>query len=381
MPWKEVSTMSLREEFVRLAEQHQLSFQKLCERYTISRKTGYKWLKRYASQGASGLADLSRRPRKFPNQLSDPEEKPIVELRGEHRVWGARKIRRLLQDRGVKRVPATSTISRVFHRHGLMAAEGKAAVKSWQRFEHPVANSFWQMDFKGAVNTLAGRAHPLTVLDDHSRFNLCLQALPNEQTAGVQNILTDTFRRYGLPDRMGVDNGSPWGSDAEHVYTRLTVWLMRLGIRVSHSRPYHPQTLGKDERFHGTLNRELISRRQWQDRFDLQRAFDPWREQYNWIRPHEALGLAVPGSRYTASLRSFPEKLQPLEYPNALYVRKVQQGGAFSLLGRTLWVSKAFAGYPIAMIPTATDGVLEINFGHQKIALIDLRQSDSSNSE
>lgn len=381
MPWKEVSTMSLREEFVRSAEQHQLSFQELCERYQISRKTGYKWLKRYAREGSSGLADLSRRPRKFPNQLSDTEEKPIVELRGEHRIWGARKIRRLLQDRQVERVPAMSTITRVFHRHGLMEAQGQAAVKSWQRFEHPVPNSLWQMDFKGAVNTLAGRAHPLTVLDDHSRFNLCLQALPNEQTAGVQHILTDTFRRFGLPDRMGVDNGSPWGSDAEHVYTRLTVWLIHLGIRVSHSRPYHPQTLGKDERFHRTLNRELISRRQWQDRFDLQSAFDPWREQYNWIRPHEALGLAVPGSRYKSSLRSFPEKLQPLEYPNALYVRKVQQGGAFSLLGRTLWVSKAFAGYPIGLMPTTTDGVLEVKFSHQKIALIDLRQSDSSISE
>jgi transposase InsO family protein len=371
--------MSLREEFVRLAEQHQVSFHELCERYQISRKTGYKWLKRHARQGLEGLADLSRRPRKFPNQLSAAEEKPIVELREQHRVWGARKIRRLLENRGVERVPAMSTINRVFHRHGLMAAQGKAAAHSWQRFEHPVPNSFWQMDFKGAVNTLAGRAHPLTVLDDHSRFNLCLQALPNEQTEIVQSTLTDTFRRYGLPDRMGVDNGSPWGADAEHVYTRLTVWLIRLGIRVSHSRPYHPQTLGKDERFHGTLNRELISRRQWQDRCDLQGAFDPWREQYNWIRPHEALGLAVPGSRYTPSLRSFPEQLQPLEYPNALYVRKVQQGGAFSLLGRTLWVSKAFAGYAIALMPTSTDGVLEVKFAHQKIAQIDLRQSDSSN--
>jgi transposase InsO family protein len=117
------------------------------------------------------------------------------------------------------------------------------------------------MDFKGAVNTLAGKAHPLTVLDDHSRFNLCLQALPNEQTAGVKDTLTDIFCRYGLPDRIAVDNGGPWGSDAEHPYTPLTVWLIRLGVSVSHNRPYHSQSLGKDERFHGTLKRELLSQR------------------------------------------------------------------------------------------------------------------------
>jgi transposase InsO family protein len=157
-----------------------------------------------------------------------------------------------------------------------------------------VPNSLWQMDFKGPVNTLAGQAHPLTVLDDHSRFNLCLQALPNQQTAGVQDTLSDTFRRYGLPDRMAVDNGSPWGCDAEHLYTALTVWLIRLGVSVSHSRPYHPQTLGKDERFHGTLKRELLNRRQWQDRSDLQKSLDPWREEYNWIRPHEAWDWRFP---------------------------------------------------------------------------------------
>jgi transposase InsO family protein len=380
MAWKEVSTMSLREEFVRLAAQGAVSFKELCERYEISRKTGYKWLKRHASQGSGGLMDLSRRPHSFPQQLSESEEKPIIQWREQHRMWGARKIQRLLKEHAVKRVPATSTITRVFHRHGLMEVESKVPTQKWQRFEHPVPNSLWQMDFKGPVNTLAGKAHPLTVLDDHSRFNLCLQALPNEQTAGVKDTLTDTFCRYGLPDRIAVDNGGPWGSDAEHPYTPLTVWLIRLGVSVSHSRPYHPQTLGKDERFHGTLKRELLSRRQWQDRSDLQRSLDPWREEYNWIRPHEALGLAVPGSRYKPSLRSFPEKLQPLEYPNALYVRKVQQGGAFSLQGHTLWVSKAFAGYPIGLIPTTTDGVLEVRFCHQKIALVNLRESDSSNT-
>jgi transposase InsO family protein len=380
MAWKEASTMSLREEFVQLVEKQSLSFKELCERYQISRKTGYKWLKRYARQGQSGLADLSRRPHSFPNKLSEAEEKPITTWREQHPVWGARKIQRLLKDQGETRIPSTSTITRVFYRHGLMTGPDNAASQPWQRFEHPVPNRLWQMDFKGPVNTLAGHAHPLTVLDDHSRFNLCLKALPHQKTQAVQDALSDTFERYGLPDRMAMDNGSPWGCDAQHPYTPLTVWLIRLGVSVSHSRPYHPQTLGKDERFHGTLKRELLSRRQWQDRSDLQQALDPWREQYNWVRPHEALGLAVPGSRYQPSLRSFPKTLDPVEYSNALYVRKVQQGGAFSLHGRTLWVSKAFAGYPIGLMPTSTDGVLEVRFCHQKIAQLDLRLPDPANS-
>jgi transposase InsO family protein len=370
--------MSLREEFVRLAKQREVSFSELCERYEVSRKTGYKWMERFESQGSVGLADLSRRPHNCPKQLTHGEESPIVKLREGHRVWGARKIRRLLKEQAVKRIPSTSTIGRVLHRHGLIECEGKKPSKPWQRFEHALPNSLWQMDFKGPVHTVAGPAHPLTVLDDHSRFNLCLKALANQQTVGVKQTLRETFRRYGLPDRLLVDNGSPWGCDAEHPHTPLTVWLIRLGVSVSHSRPYHPQTLGKDERFHGTLKRELLNRFQWSDRFHLQQSLDPWREDYNWVRPHEALDFEVPGSRYKPSLRCFPENLQPIEYPNALYVRKVQQGGAFSLRGRTLWISKAFAGYRVGLIPTVVDGMLDVMFCHQKIAQIDLRESEST---
>jgi hypothetical protein len=210
-------------------------------------------------------------------------------------------------------------------------------------------------------------------LDDCSRFNLCLQALPNQQTIGVQRALMDTFHQYGLPDTLLVDNGSPWGSDPEHPYTPLTVWLIRLQIQVSHSRPYHPQTLGKDERFHGTLQRELLSRSQWQDGVHLQGALDPWRQVYNFERPHEALGLEVPASRYQPSLRSFPETLPPIEYPRGVAIRKVQQLGEFYFQGRTLRISKAFRGYSVGLQPTLIDGVFDVLFCHQKISQIDLR--------
>jgi transposase InsO family protein len=351
MPWGVVSLMSLRQEFVRLSERKAVSFTELCQRYGISRKTGYKWLGRYRKDGREGLADQSRRPKKSPGQLSEAKEQALVSLRASYPTWGARKIRRLLNNQGEKTLPASSTITAVFHRHGLIDAGSKAAKPNWQRFEREVPNSLWQMDFKGPLPTVGGPAHALTVLDDHSRFSLCLKALPNQKREAVQHALTETFRRYGLPNSMIMDNGPPWGNDPVYIYTRLTVWLLRLRISVSHSRPYHPQTMGKDERFHGTLSRELLAKRQWQDISDLDGAFERFRHQYNFIRPHQALGLEVPASRYQVSLRSFPESLPPIEYDPGVMVRKVQQKGEISFKGRTLKVGQAFSGYPWALNP------------------------------
>ena len=374
MPWGVVSLMSLRQEFVRLSESKAVSFTELCQRYGISRKTGYKWLGRYRKEGSTGLADHSRRPKKSPGQLSEAKEQALVSLRRSYPRWGARKIRRLLNNQGEKTLPASSTITAVFHRHGLIDAGSQAAKPNWQRFEREVPNSLWQMDFKGPLPTLGGPAHALTVLDDHSRFSLCLKALPNEKGEGVQHALTETFRRYGLPNSMIMDNGPPWGNDPVFVYTRLTVWLLRLRISVSHSRPYHPQTMGKDERFHGTLNRELLVGRQWQDLPDLQEAFDPFRHQYNFIRPHDALGLEVPASRYQVSLRPFPETLPAIEYDSGVLVRKVQQKGEISFKGRTLKVGQAFSGYPVGLNPTSTDGVFDVLFCYHTIRQINLRE-------
>lgn len=374
MPWREVSLMSLREEFVRLSEGREMSFSALCRRYSISRKTGYKWVSRYRDNGSKGLADLSRRPKRMPKQMAPEKEQAIVVLRKSHPSWGARKIRRLLKDQSKESVAACSTITAVFHRHGLIDPEASGSRPNWQRFEHQAPNSLWQMDFKGWLPTLGGQAHPLTVLDDHSRFSLCLKALPNEQTAGVHESLTQTFRHYGLPNSMIMDNGSSWGNDAEHPYTPLTVWLIHLGIWVSHSRVYHPQTLGKDERFHRTLNRDLLHSRQWQDLSELQHALDRFRYEYNFIRPHDALGLDVPASRYKPSLRSFPESLPPIEY-EGVDVRKVQYGGRLSFQGKIFRVGKAFWGYPVGLRSTAIDGVFDVLFCNQTIRQIDLRKS------
>ena len=374
MPWQEVSTMSLRQEFITMVQHGTVRVSELCRRYGVSRKTGYKWLQRYRDEGTAGLTDRSRRPHRRPRQTAPALEAALVALRQQHPTWGARKLRRRLQTLGRAPVPACSTVTTILHRHRLIPPDAPGGGRAWVRFEHPVPNSLWQMDFKGPVRTLAGRCHPLGILDDHSRFNLCLRALPNEQTAPVQAVLTMTFERYGLPDTLLADNGSPWGGAWDHPYTPLTVWLLRLGVGVSHGRPYHPQTQGKEERFHRTLETELLRHHQWRDLAHCQAAFDRWREVYNCERPHDALALAVPASRYQPSLRTFPTTLPPIGYPTGMAVRRVQQGGRLDFQGRPLRVPKAFAGYPVGVQPTATGGVFDVWFCSHRITQLDLRR-------
>ena len=371
MPWKAVSVMSLRKEFVTLAEVNIMSFTELCRRFDISRKTGYKWLKRYRQEGEAGLGDRSRRPHRIARQVSASMEQEILKLR-KSRYWGARKIHKRLQVLGRPAVPAASTITAVLHRHRMIDPDVPGGRKDWQRFERSAPNDLWQTDFKAPVQSLGGQVQPLTVLDDHSRYSLCVRALESQQTAPVQDAFTETFRLYGLPNAMLMDNGSPWGGAERRPFTAFTVWLIRLGIQVIHSRPNHPQTLGKEERFHRTLEQELISRHQWRDTVHLQTAFDKWREQYNFERPHDSLDLEVPASRYQPSLRTFPEHLPPIEYPDAFHVRKVQDDGSIFFRGRVFKVSKAFHRYRVGLRPTRIDGTFEVMFCQQRIATIDL---------
>lgn len=374
MPWKEVSTVSLRLEFVSLATAEGSNVRDLCRRFAICPRTAYKWLGRFRAGGAEALADRSRRPHSSPRR-SDPQlEAAVLRLRDEHPAWGPRKLRALLPP-GPCPPPAVSTVAAILKRHDRLAPQEGAKHKPWQRFVAAGPNELWQMDFKGHFPLLrGGRCHPLTVLDDHSRFLLGLRACPDQTGSTVKEQLTAIFRRYGLPAWLIVDNGSPWGSDREHPHTPLTAWLMRLGIGVSHSRPFHPQTLGKDERLHRTLKAELLSRQAFLDLKHSQALFDPWRERYNCQRPHEALALAVPASRYRPSPRQFPESLPPIEYGPEGLVRRVQAEGEVSFHNRTFRVGRAFRGYPVGLRPTSTDGCYEVLFCQQQVALIDLRQ-------
>lgn len=373
MPWKEVSAMSLRQEFVTLAMSDSSNMRELCRRFEVSPRTGYKWLERYKLEGATGLVDKSRRPLNCPTRTSADIEEAVLNMRLQHPVWGGRKIHARLLAQGQRVVPSPSTITAIIHRYNLIDPDEAAHHKPWKRFEHESPNQLWQMDFKGHFPMEHGRCHPLTVLDDHSRFNVALDACANQLGTTVKGHLTNSFRRYGLPQRMVMDNGSPWGNDPEHPYTPLTVWLMRLGIAVSHGRPYHPQTQGKDERFHRTFKAEVLNGRLFRDLDRCQLAFDDWRQVYNFERPHQALGDATPASRYQPSPRSFPEILHPIEYGPDDYVRKVQQDGELLFQGRTFKISKAFYGFPVALRPTLEDGLWQVFFLVHHIATIDFR--------
>lgn len=374
MPWKEQNTMSLRLEFVHLAMKEGSEIRALCRRFNISPTTGYKWLRRFREEGTDGLRDRSRRPRHSPNQTSSEMEEAVLAVREAHDAWGGRKIRRVLQNQGYSNVPAASTITEILRRNGKLSPPQRAQ-RDLKRFEAAEPNDLWQMDFKGDFALRSGRCYPLTVLDDHSRFSVAVRACGNQQRETVRSQLIPVFERYGLPFTMLLDNGPPWGAMGEKGLTRLGAWLIRLGIRVVHSRPYHPQTLGKDERFHRTLKAEVLRRYDLRDLPECQRRFDPWRDVYNFERPHEALDLGVPGDRYRASPRSYPRTLPPIEYSPDDQIRKVYQSGQISYRGQVWRISKALIGERVGLRPTAEDGVLDVFYCHHRVTQLDLRDA------
>jgi transposase InsO family protein len=375
MPWREVSIMDQRREFVRLANQEGANRRELCRRFGIHPDTGYKWLGRWAAD--EELADRCRRPHSSPMRTERAIEDRVLALRDDHPAWGARKIAHCLARAGID-VPAISTVHEILRRNGrIVPPPGGPAAH--QRFEKPAPNLLWQMDFKGWVKLANGsRCHPLTILDDHSRYSISLEACANEQGDTVQKRLELTFHRYGLPEAFFVDNGTPWGDSSGTRWTRFGVWLLKLGIDLLHSRPYHPQSRGKNERFHRTLNAEVFALKRLRNLAEAQRAFDQWRSIYNLERPHEALGNDVPASRYRPRIRSMPDRLPKVEYDEHEIVRIVPTSKNYIRFNGGLWlVPRAFHGEHVAVRPLTTDGRFGIFFAAHQIATIDLTNKET----
>ncbi len=379
MPWQPKALMSIKQEFVELASREGANRRELCRRFGISPKTGYALLARHAQEGGGAFAERSRRPHSSPARTAAAVEQAVIDLRTQHPCWGGRKIARRLLELGHSRVPPPSTITTILHRHGLITAPASLAAQHWQRFEHEAPNAMWQIDFKGDFDTASARCYPLTLIDDHSRFNLALQACPSVASASVQPHLARVFERYGLPVRMNADNGAPWGSPrlAGHGLSELSVWLIRLGIRMSHSAPYHPQTNGKIERFHRSFKTEVLAGRSFTDLCQAQRAFEHWRGVYNHERPHDALGLDTPAKRYRPSPRRYPQTLPTIEYPSTDTVVSVKWNGEINFQGRKLKVSNALLKLPVAFRPDpAQDGSYDVFFCHHRFMRVDLRVED-----
>jgi transposase InsO family protein len=374
MPFEDTSAMKQKLEFVRLAAAEGANMSALCRRFGIGRTCAYKLLARWRALGEVGLLEGSRRPQSSPTRSAPEIEAAALSVRAAHPAWGGRKIARVLARQGLGH-PAASTVTGILRRNGVELGALGGGAKAFIRFEHAAPNDLWQMDFKGHVPLRAGRLHPLTVLDDHSRFSLVLEACLDQTTETVKTRLTAAFRRYGLPWRIATDNGPPWGDGGRNNFTMLGVWLIENGITVGHSRPCHPQTLGKEERFHRTLKAEALQGPPFDSLQAAQCAFDAWRHIYNTERPHQAIADAVPLERYRASTRDFADAVQPFEYAPGDQVRKIQQKGTTSLFGHPVKICKAFAGKAVAFRPTETDGVFDAYFRHQKIQAIDLNAS------
>lgn len=372
MGWIGETAMVKKERFVSQALLNTTTFSALCQEFGISRDCGYKWLKRYKEAGVNGLIEKSRKPHRSPNKTAEDLEKKLLKVRERFPTWGGRKIHAFLQQRDETVLPNPSTITRILKRENLISPEESQKHKPFIRFEHENPNDLWQMDFKGYFSIGSKNCYPLTIIDDHSRYSLSLKACANERSMTVKEALIEVFREYGMPDRMTMDNGNPWGSShATNGITRLDVWLILQGIYVTHSRPFHPQTQGKDERFHRTLKEDLLMRRQFDSFEETQKVFDEWRYCYNYERPHEACKMYPPAKRYQVSKKVYSEMRLLPEYDSGATLQKVTNKGMLNLRGHSYYVGDCLDGLHLQLVESTKEGILGVYLNHQKIKEID----------
>jgi len=334
-----------RVRFVVLASRAERPFSVLCAEFGISRPTGYLWLGRYRQQGVEGLCEHSRRPRLSPQQTTPRLEAAVVAARMSFPDWGARKLAVLLARRDIH-LPAT-TIHRILRRRGLVREEDQPR-PAVERFERARPNDLWQMDFKGPLSK--GEAlGPLSVLDDHSRYLVALEQLDSTRGELVRERLQQAFTDCGVPEAMLMDHGTPWwGRQAPQGLTRLALWLIRQGVELHFSRVRHPQTQGKVERFHGELQR-AVDRRGVPAEAERQSWLDEYRWEHNHLRPHEALAMATPASRWQPSQRRYDPQPAEWQYPESARVLKVDSDGKIKLEGRHWTISLALAGQRVQL--------------------------------
>ena len=345
MPWKTMEVQDQRVRFVVSALKPEMPFSQLCCEFGISRPTGYMWLERYREGGVAAIAERSRRPHHSPDKTAEELEQRVVLLRQCYPDWGARKLEVLLGRQGIE-LPS-STIHRILLRRGLVrdADRHRPAVR---RFEREQPNELWQMDFKGPKNWPKA-CTALSVIDDHSRYLVALEATARPEGQLVRQHLIRAFEECGLPEAMLMDHGIPWWQAQSFAgATRLSLWLMRQGIALHFSGVRHPQTQGKVERFHGSMERALNHRgvpaeghQQWLDEF---------RREHNHIRPHEALQMQTPASRWQPSTRSYQPNPPAWQYPEGAWTLKVDNHGTVDIRERPYRVSKALIGERVRIV-------------------------------
>jgi transposase InsO family protein len=356
------------------------SISSLARAFGLSRTTVYQWVRRVKAAGAvsptertAALTDRSRRPHTSPGRTPEAVRTQVLDLAAAQPTWGARKLHHALLARGVTPVPAPSTIAKLLAQAG-RGAGAPPGPTPYQRFEAADSNALWQLDFKGWGRLQRGAILPWTLLDDHSRYLLACHGLAGSQPcafAVFQPLLIAQFRRYGLPWAILCDNGPPWGTSEPDALTRFDVWCLQLGIRPIHGRPLHPQTQGKLERLHRTLQADVFAGGAYPDLATAQRACDRFRHVYNHERPHEALAYQVPATRYHGSDRAYPETLPEPVYGDDAAVRTVAAQGTIHYAGHVLRIGGAFAGHQVGVMPTAVDGIVQVQFFRYPVRTID----------
>ncbi len=363
MPWNEVSRMESRRMFISGIESERNNFLKLCEEFGISRKTGYKWYNRYQEFGEEGLIDKSRRRRNIKRTTLPEVEEMLIKERKEHPSWGARKLCRRISNKGMI-PPPERTANRILNRAGLVEYAPKVN-EATQRFERNVPNEMWQIDHKGTVHgRWSCRAVPFVVVDDHSRYLICLRTLPDKGLESTWLALWDVFGEFGMPASILSDNDMVF--HGRNGPSQLETRLMRLGIAILHGRTYHPQTQGKIERLNGTLERDLLHNGSFKTVLELQHGFDKFRYDYNFERPHESLEMDVPGSRYRPSDKKRPSELPSMSYASGTIVRRVNKDGWISWKGRMFNVGRGLFGERVEI--RETDAGIEIYYGRYRIS-------------
>jgi putative transposase len=366
MPWRETSPMDQRTRFIadHLRATHTIT--ELCDQYGVSRKTGYKWIDRYLRLGPAGLDDHSRRPHRAPNQTTDEIVAAILEARQRHPTWGGKKLRALLQRRHPRwTLPGRSTVCDILRRHGLVPTR-----RQRRRLRHPgkpttimgAPNAVWCADYKGQFKTGDGRyCYPLTVTDGFSRYLLGCQGLGSTAGAEAQPVFTRLFKEYGLPLRIRTDNGVPFATTTLARLSKLSASWVRLGILPEFIEPGRPDQNGRHERMHRTL-KAATTRPAAGSLGAQQRRFNAFREEFNHVRPHEALAQQTPAACYHPSPRPLPDRLPPLEYPDRFEVRYVSANGGIRWNHRWVNVSTVCVGEYVGL-EEIDDGIWNVYFG------------------
>jgi transposase InsO family protein len=349
--WRAMDVREQRVQFVVAALRGERTLSSLCREFEISRPTGRLWVQRYRAGGVEGIAEKSRRPQRSPTQTASGLEQRVVELRGQYPDWGARKLQRVLAEKQDVRL-TVSTIHRILLRHDLVRDEDRHPAAT-RRFERSAPNELWQMDFKGPKNWHQP-VGPLAILDDHSRYAIALEALGTTKAEPVRERLRAAFMECGLPQAMLMDHGVPWWSWAgpEAASTGLAVWLMKQGIRLLWSGIRHPQTQGKVERFNGSLQRALDKRglgakppQQW---------LNDYRWEHNHLRPHHALGMQTPASRWQPSPRRYDPDPPRWQYPEGARVLKVDSQGKLDIRNTKWRIGRTLAGQWVQVLEVET---------------------------